>query len=156
MTEISLGDRRVALPDLPRLDVSLPSVSLSELTRDLTLPTVPFGELPFRREPRTPIVPVILATLLAGLAVGTIVALIAWSFAPVRETAERIRGRLAGPSWVNGPKPEYLANAIAGPSRAEEGSPSDVGAGYGVSGDTSRTGADVAPRRAPRHDPQPA
>jgi hypothetical protein len=62
-------------------------------------------------------VPMVLVTLATGLILGIAIAAFAWSLAPVRQTAQRIRGRFGGPSWTNGPEPEFLENAIAGRPR---------------------------------------
>jgi hypothetical protein len=129
MTDVTLGDRTVSLPDLPRLDLSRPDVSLPDLPvrelslpavslRDLSLPDISLPEISLadlrrRSTGSPPMLPMVLVTLVGGLVLGIAVAALAWSFAPVRQTAQRIRGRIGGPSWTNSPEPEFLENPIA-------------------------------------------
>ncbi len=126
MTDITLGDRTVSLPDLPRLDLPRPDVSLPDLPiKDLSLPELSLPDISLpdlrRRSSASPsTLPMVLLTLAAGLMLGIVLAALAWTLAPVRETAQRIRGRFSGPSWTKVPEHEYLENALAGRPRERD------------------------------------
>ncbi len=92
MTDITLGDRTVSLPDLPRLDLPRPDVSLPDLPikelslPELSLPDISLPDLRRRSSASPSTLPMVLLTLAAGLMLGIVLAALAWTLTPVRET----------------------------------------------------------------------
>ena len=94
MTDLTLGDRTVSLPDLPRLDLARPDVSLPDrLIRrtcpscaELSLPDISLPDLRRRSSASPSTLPMVLLTLAAGLMLGIVLAALAWTLTPVRET----------------------------------------------------------------------